>query len=239
MKRKMIGIASLLLALILLFTGCASQKAAKRQLPQYRQLTSLIGLSPYEALDELGWQEEEVPQWYDQYLTPMEGEISGVPFTIRLQFGEKLNKIVYVAKFQDDLDLTVKNALKVAKGIGNSISKEPVYDNLGILDITEAELRWILQDKKVDDIAVYWDLNELPNKAQRKYMRKLRESGWYEMPGCFLALHLQRVYGKVYLYLEYGIMADPTNPYNWYMLPQNDYHFYIEEGVLPIKKRST
>lgn len=224
MKRYGMRIVSLLLVAIMLCTGCTGPKAAKRLLPRYAELYPLIGLSLDEALEKMGWQEEDIEQWYDEYLTPMEGEIGGVPFTIRWRFEEKLNKIVYVAEFQDELEMTVKNTLNVANAIGSAIGKETVYDNLGIFDITEAKLQEILADSEFDSVAVYWDLNELTNSAQQKYMRKLREKGWREMPGCFLVLNLMRVDDTVYLWLEYGIMFDPTNPYNAQLLPKNDYH---------------
>lgn len=228
MKRKVIRVVSLLLVLILLLTGCVTADKMSALLPHYEELSSLIGLTKEEALEKMGWQEGDLEPWKDEHfhvegddsllLTPMEAEIGGVPFKVKWGFANKLdalNTIEYAAVYKGDVKTAVKDILKVANAIGSTIGKKTIYDNLGLFDMTEEELREVLRTPALNTKEVSWNLNKLADATKKDYMKELKDTAFYEDsdPGYYFSLVLNRVEATVYLSLYVNISSDPNEFY--------------------------
>ena len=215
MKRKVIRMVSLLLTLILLCTGCVTPKKISTLFPHYEELSALIGLTMDEALEKMGWQEEDVPErWNLTYDIPVEAEISGVPVSVMCVFLEKLTTIDYLAEFPDDMENAMKDTLRIIGEIGSALGEKVTWSDteIDMFHITEAELQEIVEGRRFNKIQLQWDLSSAASSSTKKYMKELKEEPGYIMdPMYSLTLTLSRVEDTVYLRLSVGVHYDMSS----------------------------
>ena len=232
MKRKMIGTISLLLALMLLFTGCTGPKSVKKLLPNYETAASLIGLTLEEVLEKTGWQEEDIKE--SGYTVPLGGEIDGVHFETAIVLDSQLDKVmvvIYHAEFPDDVDATTEGLWKVISAINKSVKEEQVIVNSDFMEITEEELRAKVSKKRFHDESVFIDLSEIAEKNHNDYMTETKNSDYWQkvFPGMdmmyALRMSVSRTDGVTTLTLRLGPSSDPYG----HRLPAEEYRNPPEE----------
>lgn len=218
MKRKVIGMISLVLALMLLFTGCTGPKAVKKLLPNYKMASSLIGLTVEEVLEKTGWQEEAIKgEWEGTYNVPLGGEIDGVHFDTEMQLDSqnKVMEVVYRAQFQDDVDAAIEGTWKVISAINKTVGEETVIVNSDFIEITKEDLRKSMEKKLFRGESVYIDLSEAAEKNHKDYMTETKNTDYWQKISpeldlmYLLRMSVSRTDGTTTVTLHLGPYADP------------------------------
>lgn len=220
MKRKVVGMISLLLALMLLFTGCKGQKAAKKLLPNYEKASSVIGLTIEEVLEKTGWQKEDVASEEDiLYYFPLGGEIDGVHFETESLLDSNFSKVMgvtYRAQLPEDAESAAESVWKVISAVNKTIGKDAILVNSEFMEITKKDLQERMEKKRFRDEWVTIDLSELIKQNHIDYINETKNTDFWknnypELDMIYaLQIHVYRSEGVNYIELNLGPTADPN-----------------------------
>lgn len=224
MKKHTRCIICILLIIVLLCAGCADLgNIAKPEgitaLPQYAELSTLIGLRKEDALNKMGWQDADLTEDVNTfYKTPLTVEFSGISFDVLLAmnpFEEKVNAIVYHAEYSNQQQAAAKDILQISNKLGSTLGKRTEKQELDIFNMTETQMQELLIQKKLYK-EILWDLTGVAESAQTEYIKLLKASESWEMYGdrqplYGLEMAISRVNDSVFLRLNLGIFPEPLN----------------------------
>ena len=224
MKKHTKGMTCILLIIVLWCAGCAdSGNAAKPEditaLPQYAELSSLIGLRKEDALNKMGWQDTDLTEDANAfYKTPLTVEFSGISFDVLLginPFEERINTIVYHTEYPNQQETAAKDILHVSTKLGSAIGKKTKMQDIEVFNMTETEMQDLLGQEKLYK-EILWDLTGVAESTQTEYIKQLKVSESWEMYGdrqplYGLEMAISRVNDSVFLRLNLGIFPEPLN----------------------------
>lgn len=230
MKQYIKRIVGLMLVVALLCAGCAGSgnKASPKnisELPEYEKLSSLIGCTVDEAIEKMGWQEDEVES-YDglgiEYKTPLTVEYAGVSFRIWLMLNmteQKIVRVNYRAEYQNAPDTAAKEILQVAQALGAAIGQDTGAElqdlDFDIFEITQAQLQETLEEKSMKQ-QIHWDLSQVASAFTKNFMKELKDSKGWQLyaergwpPQYRLAMTISHIEETDTVYLLLGLCIGP------------------------------
>ncbi len=224
MKKHTRCIICILLIIVLLCASCAdSGNTAKPEgitaLPQYAELSSLIGLRKEDALNKMGWQDADLTEDANTfYKTPLTVEFSGISFDVLLginPFEGRINTIVYHTEYPNQKEIAAKDILHVSNKLGGSIGKKTKKQDIEVFNMTEPQMQELLVQENLYE-EILWDLTGVAETAQTEYIKLLKASESWEMYGgrqplYGLEMAISRVNDSVFLRLNLGIFPEPLN----------------------------
>ncbi len=224
MKHHTRGIIGIFLIIVLLCAGCSdSSNTAKPEgitaLPQYAELSSLIGLRKEDALNKMGWQDTDLTEDANTfYKTPLTVDFSGISFDVLFginPFEERINTIVYHTEYRNQKETAAKDILHVSTKLGSAIGKKTKKQDIEVFAMTETQMQDLLGQEKLYK-EILWDLTGVAESAQTEYIKQLKVSESWKMYGdrqplYGLEMAISRFNDSVFLRLNLGIFPEPHN----------------------------
>ena len=221
MKMKMRTFLCVVLAAVLVCTGCAASgqketgKEAVKNLPKYEELSSLIGLSMESVLKEQQWQQSDLTETaIGSYETPLEVRYEEVAFRMQLGFdvyAEKLSTVSYIAEYTADAEGAAAAAMAMAEKLEEELGKHDssTHDSS---ELKKDALIALFTEKNMSRRYI-WDLTPVATVEHKEFIKALEGLDTHENLGRMLyCLALELSYNEqtetAYIIIRYGVRPE-------------------------------
>lgn len=157
----------------------AIQKLTQQE--QFELLASVVGMDITEAVEKLGWAENEV-SWDDIYATlPLKIYLNGTEFQVLLGNHAndfKVNEVLFSAELPTDPEKVAQAAVKTVALVDKWVGKENQLEAMGSVSLRDTTQQEIADGISWDEMAysmITWDYSKKADKITQEYMESSSE----------------------------------------------------------------